>query len=315
MSSEDPRHTRARVLQSEKMAAVGYLAAGLAYEINNPTAFVSGNPFTLARYIDDFKAILDAYARLKQELVGMMTTQHLPFSVKEGFQTKSNLEKELDLEFVLEDSRQLIFESKEGTQRIQRIVSNLKDFAQPGHGPLEEIDINACLESALRFVLNEIDAKPEVFEDFSELPKVKGYPQSIWLVFVNLLLNAAQAVKGQGNISIATLTRPAGVQIRIQDTGIGIAQEMLGSIFDPFFTTKPVGQGTGLGLSMAYNAIEIHGGHIKVTSQVGAGTTIILNLPLSPPEHQDDPGPRFALRGISCRPGDRNRCRNVVPDP
>ncbi len=294
MPSEDPRHDQTRILQSEKMAAVGYLAAGLAHEINNPTAFVSSNLFTLARYIDGFKAMLDAYAQLKEALFGMMTVRRLPSPLKQRCQAIADMEKEFDLDFVLEDSRQLIFESKEGTQRIQKIVSNLKDFAQPGHGPLEEIDINACVESALSLVLNEINNKPEIFRDFSELPKVKGYPQSIWLVFVNLLFNAAQAIEGQGSISIATRTRPEGVQIQIQDTGVGIAQEMLGRIFDPFFTTKPVGQGTGLGLSMAYNAIGKHGGYIEVSSQVGVGSTFIVDLPFRPPERPNDTGPRFA---------------------
>lgn len=294
MSSENSRHTQNRILQSEKMAAVGYLAAGLAHEINNPTAFVSSNLFTLARYIDGFKAMLEAYAQLKEALVGMMTLRRLPSPVKQRCRAIADMEKEIDLEFVLEDSRQLIFESKEGTQRIQKIISKLKDFAQPGQGPLEEIDINSCVDSALSLVLNEISNKPEILKDFSELPKVKGYPQSIWLVFVNLLFNAAQAVEGQGNISIATRTRPEGVQIQIQDTGVGIAQETLGRIFDPFFTTKPVGQGTGLGLSMAYNAIEKHGGYIEVSSQVGVGSTFIVHLPFRPPEHPNDPGPRFA---------------------
>jgi len=281
---EELKHTQARIIQAEKMAAVGYLAAGLAHEINNPTAFVSSNLFTLAKYIDDFKAILDAYAQLKQELVGTMAVQPLPSPVMQRCQAIKDLEKEFDLEYVLEDSRQLICESKEGTRRIQKIVSDLKEFAEPGHGALEEIDINSCVESALSLALKESNNTPEIIKDFSELLKVKGYPQAIWLVFVNLLVNAFQATDGQGSISITTRTRPQGVQIQIQDTGIGIAQDMLEKIFDPFFTTKQVGQGTGLGLSMAYNAIKRHGGQIEVSSQVGVGTTFIIDLPSIPPE-------------------------------
>ena len=280
---EELGRTQAQMLQSEKMASVGFLAAGVAHEINNPNGFVSSNLFTLAQYLDDLKTILAAYAQLKLEVDGVPVGQTLPSAVKQHCQAITILEKEMDLGFVLEDSQQLISQSKEGTDRIQKIVSDLKVFAHSGCGAFEEIDINAGLESALNLVWNEIKYKADVSRDFAELPKVTGDPQIISQVFVNLLINAVQAIEDKGRISIATRAQPESVQIQIQDTGSGIPQDALGKIFDPFFTTKQVGQGTGLGLNMVYNAIKKHGGEIEVTSQVGIGTTFIVELPISPP--------------------------------
>jgi two-component system, NtrC family, sensor kinase len=277
------KQTPSDLILREKLAAVGRLAAGIAHEINNPAAFVSSNLYSLARYLDDLKTLLDGHAQLKQELDGVMAGQPLPSTVIQRCQALAVLEKEIDLEFVLEDSRQLISESKEGTRRIQRIVSDLMEFTQPGHDALEEIDINASLESALNRVWNEIQDRAEVFKDFAELPRVKGYPQLLKQVFYNLLVNAAQAIEGQGKISITTRQRPQRVQIQIQDTGMGIAREILGRIFDPFFTTKQVGQGVGLGLWMVHTAIIKHGGAIDVASQIGVGTTFIIDLLISPP--------------------------------
>jgi signal transduction histidine kinase len=283
---EDLGQSQSQVLLSEKMASVGYLAAGMAHEINNPNGFVSSNLFTLAQYLEDFKTILEAYTQLKQELDGVLAGQPLPYGVKERCQAITILEKEMDLGFVLEDSQELISQSKEGTSRIQKIVSDLMEFAHLGHDVLEKIDINASLASALKLIWNGIRYKAEVSMDFAELPKVTGYPQIISQVFINLLLNAAQAIEGKGKISITTRARPKGVQIQIQDTGSGIPREILGRIFDPFFTTKQVGQGTGLGLNMVYNAIKKHDGDIEVTSQVGIGTTFTVDLPINPPENQ-----------------------------
>ena len=162
-------------------------------------------------------------------------------------------------------------------------MSDFQLFAHPAHGALEEIDIHAGLESAQNLVWNEIKGKADVARDFAELPKVRGHAQAISQVFINLLLNAVQFIEKKRKISINTRARPVGVQIQIRDTGIGIPGEILGRIFDPFFTTKQVGQGTGLGLSMVYNAVKTHGGDIKVTSQVGVGTTVIVYLPVRPP--------------------------------
>lgn len=276
--------TRNGMLRSATLTAVGSLAAGVAHEINNPTGFVSSNLFTLARYIDDFKAILDAYAQLKLELAGIPDGQPLPCSVIERCRAINVLEREIDLAFVLEDSRQLIGESKAGTQRIQKIVSDLMNLGLPDFGTREAIDINSCVESALTSVFNEINCTADISKDFAELPKVVGCPKAIWRVLSNVLTNAAQAVEGQGTIRITTRTQPEGVQIKIEDTGIGIARDKLGRIFDPFFTTRQVGHGTGLGLSTVYHTIQCHGGHIEVSSQVDVGTTFIIHLPFHPPE-------------------------------
>jgi signal transduction histidine kinase len=278
------KSVRDGMLRSETLAAVGSLAAGVAHEINNPTGFVSSNLFTLARYIDDFKAVLDAYAHLKRALAGISDGQPLSSSVIRHCREISVLEREIDLTFVMGDSLQLIAESKAGIQRIQKIVSSLMDLVHSDYGVLEAIDINSYIESALISVLKEINCTPVILKDFSELPEVMGYPKAICQVLSNVLINAAQAVEDKGAIRITTRTQPEGVLIKIEDTGIGIARDKLGRIFDPFFTTREVGQGTGLGLSVVYNAIQCHGGNIEVSSRVGVGTTFIIHLPFHPPE-------------------------------
>ncbi|GAI89137.1 unnamed protein product, partial [marine sediment metagenome] len=174
----------------------------------------------------------------------------------------------------------LIKESQEGTERIKKIVIDLKDFAHPGEQELKYANINENLDSTLNIVWNELKYKATVTKDYGELPEVRCYPQQINQVFMNILVNAAQAIEKQGEIRIATRAVDGYVEIEISDTGVGIPKQDLSKVFDPFFTTKDVGKGTGLGLNMAYNIIQKHKGTIDVESEVGKGTTFIIRIPV-----------------------------------
>ena len=274
--------TQAQILQSEKMASIGQLAAGVAHEINNPTGFVSSNLNVLAGYDTDIKSLIEQYRAIVSDLKpGAATSANEGrSSISEQLSYIAELEKEVDIDFILSDTPNLIKESQEGTDRIKKIVIGLKDFAHPGEHKLNYADINKNMESTLNVVWNELKYKARVVKEYGELPQVKCYSQQINQVFVNLLVNAAQAIAKEGEIKIATKALDGKVEIKISDTGKGIPEENLSKIFDPFFTTKEVGKGTGLGLNVAYNIIEKHKGTIDVESTVGVGTTFTIRLPL-----------------------------------
>jgi len=193
------------------------------------------------------------------------------------------LEAETDIDFILDDIPNLIGESQDGTERLKKIVSDLKDFAHPGKDKLESADINRCLESTLNVVWNELKYKATVTKEYGDLPLVvECYPHQLNQVFMNLLVNAAQAIEDKGEIKIVTQALDGQVEIRISDTGSGIPKENLSKIFDPFFTTKEIGKGTGLGLHVAYNIIQKHKGTIDVQSEVGEGTTFTIRVQIEP---------------------------------
>ena len=192
----------------------------------------------------------------------------------------TELETEVDVDFVQEDVRELIQDCREGMDRIKKIVVDLKDFAHPGENKLVLTDINQGLASTLNVVSNELKYKASVTTQLGELPEIPCYPQQLNQVFMNILVNAAQAIETKGDISIRTEHQNGHVTVQISDTGKGIAAENISKIFDPFFTTKDVGKGTGLGMNIAYNIIEKHNGSIDVESTVGKGTTFTIKLPV-----------------------------------
>jgi len=273
------KETQTQMLQSEKMASIGQLAAGVAHEINNPTGFVSSNLKTLSDYQDDISTLIEQYRRLATDLKETMATAEYPVAISEQLGRIGDLEAEVDIDFVLNDISDLVKESQEGTERIKKIVLDLKDFAHPGEDKPKFADINKSLDSTLNVVWNELKYKTTVTKDYGNLPEVRCYPQQLNQVFVNLLVNAAQAIEKQGEIKIATRANDGYVQIKISDTGSGIPKENLSKIFDPFFTTKEVGKGTGLGLNVAYNIIKKHKGTIDVESTAGKGTTFTIRIP------------------------------------
>ena len=276
---ENIHNVQQQLLQSEKMASIGQLAAGVAHEINNPTGFVSSNLTTLSEYQNDIKRLIGQYRKLITDLNRLVPDGVLPDALAEQLKEIQNRESEIDIDFITDDIDDLIGDCKEGTERIKKIVIDLKDFAHPGEDEKKSVDINQGLESTLNVVWNELKYKAEVEKDYGDIPVVEGYPQQLNQVFMNILVNAAQAIEERGEIRIATRADDGHVEVAISDTGSGIAEENLSRIFDPFFTTKEVGKGTGLGMNVAYNIVQKHNGTIDVESSVGEGTTFRIRIP------------------------------------
>jgi PAS domain S-box-containing protein len=261
---------QSQLLQSEKMASIGQLAAGVAHELNNPIGFVSSNLGSLESYLKDIFAILAAYEAAEAD--GGAQCPRLDVA--------RALKRDRDFDFLKTDIVQLMAESKDGLARVAKIVRDLKDFSRAGDATYHWADLHQGLESTLNIVWNELKYKCVVKKEYGELPPVWCVPSQLNQVFMNLLVNAAHAIPEKGEIVIRTSRRGDEVCVAISDTGTGIAPEHLNRIFDPFFTTKPVGKGTGLGLSLAYSIVQKHQGRIEVSSELGKGTTFGVWLPI-----------------------------------
>lgn len=262
---------RERLLQTEKLAAIGQLAAGVAHEINNPIGFVHSNLGSLEGYVDDLLRIIDFYERTTGQAAG----SSLPLDEIES------LRRRLDLDFLRQDVRALLAETREGIARVRKIVQDLKDLARPGaEDEWQWADLHRGLESTLNIVGNELRYKARIVRDYGALPEIECLPAQLNQVFMNLLVNAAHAIEREGTITVRTRLEAAAVRIEIEDDGRGIPAEHLPHIFEPFFTTKPAGRGTGLGLALSRDIAHKHGGRIEVDSTLGRGTTFRVTLPL-----------------------------------
>ncbi|MBI5098876.1 MAG: PAS domain S-box protein [Nitrospirae bacterium] len=270
------KETQAQILQREKMASIGQLAAGVAHEINNPMGFISSNLATLGKYVNKLTDFINTQSVIIESLKSAEASE----SLKE-------LKKKLKLDYIFEDIGQLIKESLEGAERVKKIVQNLKSFSRVDEAEYKFTDINECIESTLNIVWNELKYKATVTKEYGELPQIKCYPQQINQVFMNLFINAVQAIEKQGEIKIKTWNGNGLINISVSDTGNGIPQDKLSRIFEPFFTTKPVGHGTGLGLSITYDIVKKHKGEITVESEVGRGTTFTVKLPIAEEENKN----------------------------
>lgn len=259
-----------QLLQSEKLASIGQLAAGVAHEINNPIGFVNSNLGTLKTYIGNLLQIISIYE----------SGQHLLDADPTLRDRVNEACKNADLDFLRGDIGTLISESIDGTARVRRIVQDLRDFSRVDSVEWQWADLHTGLESTLNVVKSEIKYKADVVREFGTLPKVECMPAQINQVFMNILVNAAQSISDHGIITLRSGCADEKVWISISDTGKGIPPELMTRIFDPFFTTKPVGSGTGLGLSVSYGIVEKHGGHIDVQSPPGQGTTFTIWLPI-----------------------------------
>jgi two-component system NtrC family sensor kinase len=273
--------TQVQMLQSEKMASIGQLAAGIAHEINNPAAFVSSNLITLEEYRKDIFSLFQQYREIVSDLKEAGANPQSLSDLSNKIRRIDALEQETDLDFIIDDIESLITESQDGTKRIGKIVADLKDFAHPGEDKTKVANINQCLESTMNVVWNELKYKAKITKDYGDLPEVLCYPQQLNQVFMNILVNAAQAIEKEGEIRIATGAADGHVEISISDTGSGIPDEIISRVFEPFFTTKEVGKGTGLGLNIAYNIVNKHNGTISIESEIGKGTTFIIRIPVN----------------------------------
>lgn len=259
--------TQNQLLQSEKMASIGVLAAGVAHEINSPVGFVNSNLNTLQRYMHSLLQLLDAYEAREIQL---------PAAERDQLRA---LRKEVDADYVRGDLGSLLSESMDGVERIKRIVQDLRDFSHAGAGETLLANVEAGLDSTLNVVWNELKYKAEVVKEYGGVPDIACIPSQLNQVFMNLLVNAAQAMEARGSIVLRTAYDDTSITITVRDTGSGIPPENLGRIFEPFFTTKAVGKGTGLGLSMSYSIVQKHGGRIEVESELGKGSTFRVILP------------------------------------
>ena len=268
-----------QLLQSEKMASIGQLAAGIAHELNNPIGFVHSNLGTLESYLRDVMEIIDAYDH-SLAVEGDLATRQAAIA---------RLREERDFDYLRGDIVQLLSESKDGLARVRKIVQDLKTFSHVSEQEWQWADLHQGLDSTLNIVWNELKYKCQVVKEYGDLPKVHCLISQLNQVFMNLLVNASHAIESKGTITIRTRRQgDDAVCVEIADTGKGIAPEHLTRIFEPFFTTKPVGKGTGLGLSLSYGIINRHHGRIEVDSELGIGTTFRLILPINPPENSPE---------------------------
>ena len=258
-----------QLLQSEKMASIGLLAAGVAHEINNPLAFISSNFGALERDAKDILKLISAFEGVEGLLPG------------EARAPVAFMKEDIGLDDIRQDLDALFVESREGLQRVKHIVQNLKDFSRPGGTQKEMADLEQGLNSTLNVAWNEIKYKADVVKEYAGVPPLYCLPSQINQVFLNLLINAAHAIEGKGVIVVRTGYDDKVVWVEIEDNGSGIAPDHLDHIFEPFFTTKPVGKGTGLGLSIVYGIVQEHRGTIAVKSEVGRGTVFRVTLPRS----------------------------------
>ncbi len=264
------KQAQSQLLQNEKMASIGQLAAGVAHEINNPVGFISSNLGSLSKYIVRLNDFVEFQAKLIQE--NAQTA---------AIDKQREQRQKLKLDFIQKDIIDLIDESLDGCGRVKKIVQDLKGFSRVDETEKQQADINECLETTLNIVWNELKYKAQVEKDYGELETIVCYPQQLNQVFMNLLVNAAHAIEKKGVIKIKTWQDSDFVYTSISDTGMGITAENQKRIFEPFFTTKEVGKGTGLGLSIVYDIVtKNHNGDIEVASEESKGTTFTVKLPI-----------------------------------
>jgi PAS domain S-box-containing protein len=302
-ANRELQRTQDQLVQSEKLASIGQLAAGVAHEINNPIGYVQSNVATLDRYVADIFALLAAYEDAEAAIADASLRARVEAARKAA-----------DLDFVKDDVRALVAQSRDGITRVAKIVSDLKGYSRSASDEAWQVaDIHVAIDSTLNIVHNEIKYKAEVRKDYGALPAIECRPAQLSQVFMNLLMNAAQAIRGQGTITIRTREAGARVVLEFADSGEGIEPAHLARIFEPFFTTKPVGKGTGLGLSVAYGIVRDHGGEIAVHSTRGEGTVFRVFLPVSQPAVSGAAPSPCASASSDGTPGERSRAASRHP--
>jgi signal transduction histidine kinase len=260
----------ARLLESEKLASLGLLAAGIAHEINNPLAYVIGT----LDFLSGNLRILDRYVALLESSALQGSSGH---SAEEIAANRMEMKIDHVRKELVEDTAAVI----DGTERIKQIIRNLQAFSRRDEAESSVADINDCLERAIAIAWHEIKSVATVHRQFDDLPLVRCFPQQLTQVFINLLVNAAQAIKNHGDITVRTWHDNDRVHAAITDTGGGISPEILEHIFVPLFTTKEAGKGTGLGLSISHDIVTKHGGEVSVQSQFGRGSTFTVSIPVT----------------------------------
>ncbi len=270
--NEELEEAQDQLVQSEKMASIGQIAAGVAHEINNPIGYVLSNLGTLDSYLKSLFGLVEACI----ESEGSSSAPQQP-----SLDRARALRENVDFDFLRGDIVALLAESRDGILRVKHIVQDLKDFSRGGADDVwEVVNLHEAVDRTLNIVRNEIKYKARIETRYGSLPDVECIPSRLHQVFLNLIVNAGHAIEANGTITVSTGASATEVWIRFEDTGCGIPKEHLHRIFEPFFTTKPVGQGTGLGLSMSYSIVRRHGGSIDVESEPGRGSRFTIRLPM-----------------------------------
>lgn len=274
-SNEKLQETQLQLVQSERLASIGQLAAGVAHEINNPVGFINNNMEILGQYVADYSTII--------EMVDKLKSTESAESTKTIIEEIATFEKKVNLDYIKGDINNLLRHTQKGIERIRKIVMDLRTFSRADTDISDAVKIEEVIDSILSIVDNELKYKAELKKTYGDTPLIKGSPQLLGQVFINLMVNAVQAMEKKGKIEIKTYGEGEFVCVEVSDDGKGIDEKNLKKIFDPFFTTKPIGQGTGLGLSVSYEIIKKHQGDIKVRSKIGEGTTFVVMLPKGEP--------------------------------
>jgi PAS domain S-box-containing protein len=270
---DDLKSAQSQALQREKMASIGQLAAGVAHEINNPMGFIMSNLNTLQKYTEKLAGFIRMQSAAIEELSKAAGASRVVNALKEE-------KRKIKLDYLLEDLNSLLMESRDGAERVKKIVQDLKGFARLDEAEVKTADINQGIESSINIIWNELKYKATLKKDYGDIPQTICNLGQLNQVFMNIIFNAAQAIEDYGEIVVRTWSEGGNIYIMISDTGVGIPADKLERIFEPFYTTKDVGKGTGLGLSIAYDIIKKHNGEIRVESEVGKGTTFTIVLPV-----------------------------------
>jgi len=268
---------QAQITQTEKMASLGQMAAGVAHELNNPAGFIYSNIDVLKSYVTHLKSYLSA-----------IDSVDFP---PEAANRLAEIRERIDYDNIVGDLSSILTDCYIGAERIRDVVQNLRLFSRLDEADFKRVDLNEGIQATVRLLaLYYRDGRISLIQDYGELPQVNCYAALLNQVWMNLLMNAAQAIgQGKGEVRISTRTQGTNVIATFSDTGSGIEREHLKKIFDPFFTTKPVGEGTGLGLSISHSIIARHGGKIEVKSVPGKGTTFTICVPVNPKPLIDPP--------------------------
>jgi signal transduction histidine kinase len=263
----DMKSVESQLVNSAKLASLGELVAGVAHEMNNPLSFIHSNLRNMSKFVSKMMELIDLFER-----------DDLPPQLKTDVAAKKT---EINYAYLKTRLTEMIERSMVGTERLTKIIADLRTFTRMDSSEMTEADINDALEITTSFVTYEFKERITVVKNFGSIPKVTCFIQRLSQVFLNLLVNAGHAIEGQGSITIRTAQEGGMVRIDITDTGSGIPEDKIKKIFEPFFTTKPIGKGTGLGLSISSDIIKQHKGVIEVQSKVGEGTTFTLKIPIA----------------------------------
>lgn len=275
---EELKASEAQLIQSEKMASLGQMVAGIAHEINTPLGYVRNNVDMMDGFFRESSELNAAVA----ELISLMFAPNPePERMDSQLEKVASLQEQTDFAAFADDLEKLFDDTRFGIGEISKLVTGMKNFSRLDRAVVEDVDIHECLENALMLASNVLKNKVTLIRDYGELPSIPCCPSEINQVLLNMFTNAAQAMDEPGEIRLRTQRLGDRVRISIADTGKGIPEEVLPRIFDPFFTTKKVGEGTGLGLSISFKIIQQHSGHIDVASRKGEGTTFTITLPVA----------------------------------